>query len=161
VLVGIDLSQSAEKALSTGKRIAKLYDARLRVIHTVEPFPLLRSLSFAFDEAAYCQASEDVFETVVSDALDNTSAERVVRRGVPSKVLGEECTAWDADLLVVGTHGRGLIERTLIGSTTNKLLNDLPTSLLVVPCGKPYPTETNPRMPTTLRTRVSAPVRFY
>jgi nucleotide-binding universal stress UspA family protein len=123
--------------LKTGHRIAKLYDARLRVIHTIEPFPQLTSFSFEFDEAAYYQASEDVFHTVVADTLDDTSVERVVRRGIPSSVLGEECAAWNADLLVVGTHGRGWIERALIGSTTNRLLNNLPTSLLVVPCGEP------------------------
>jgi len=137
VLIGIDLSHAAEHTLGVGQQIAKLYNARLRVLHIIEPFPLLANLSLGLDETAYCQASEDVFYRVVNDALGTTYAERDVRRGVPSSVLRKECRAWNANLLVVGTHGRGWIERAMIGSTTNKLLNDLPTSLLVVPCGDP------------------------
>ena len=136
VLVGIDLSQAAEAALREGQRIATLFGAQLHILHVVEPFPLLANLSLQLDEAAYYQQSEDVFDRIVSEALGNTNAERVVRHGLPSQILKEECAAWAADLLVVGTHGRGWIQRALIGSTTNKLLNDLPTSLLVVPGGK-------------------------
>jgi nucleotide-binding universal stress UspA family protein len=44
-----------------------------------------------------------------------------------------EAFAWQADLLVVGSHGRGWAERLLLGSVTERLLNHLPTSLLVVP----------------------------
>jgi nucleotide-binding universal stress UspA family protein len=120
-----------------GQQVAKLFDARLRVLHAIEPFPLLANLSLELDEAAYCQASEEMFDNIVSDALKSADAERVVRRGTPSIVLGEDCATWNADLLVVGAHGRGWIQRTLIGSTTNRLLNDLPTALLVVPCDDP------------------------
>ena len=137
VLVGVDLSNVAETVLSEGQRIATLFNSQLRVIHAVEPFPLLTNLSLQLDESAYYQQSDDVFDRIVSDSLGNTNAERVTRRGTPLSVLREECATWKADLLVVGTHGRGWIERALIGSTTNKLLNNLPTSLLVVPGGKP------------------------
>jgi len=34
---------------------------------------------------------------------------------------------------VVGSHGKGLAQRLLLGSVTEQLLNHLPTSLLVVP----------------------------
>lgn len=136
VLVGIDFSHAAEPALREAQRLATLFGSELRVLHTVEPFPLLTSLSFHLDESAYYQESGDVFDSIVSDSIYTTKAERVIRQGPASSVLREECASWKADLLVVGTHGRGWIERTLIGSTTNTLLNDLPTSLLVVPGGK-------------------------
>jgi universal stress protein family protein len=35
--------------------------------------------------------------------------------------------------VVVGSHGKGWVERLLIGSVTERLLNQLPSSLLVVP----------------------------
>lgn len=133
VLIGIDLSQAAEAALRVGQRIATLLNAELRVLHAVEPFPLLANLSLQLDEAAYYLQSEEVFRQIVSEALGSSTADQVVRPGQPVQVLREECATWKADLLVVGTHGRGWIDRALLGSTTNRLLNDLPTSLLVVP----------------------------
>jgi len=41
---------------------------------------------------------------------------------------------------VVGSHGKGWVDRLLIGSTTERLLNRLPTSLLIVPINKPAAT---------------------
>src|SRR5207244_9160649 len=38
-----------------------------------------------------------------------------------------------ADLLVMGSHGKGWATRVLVGSVTERLLNHLPTSLVVVP----------------------------
>src|SRR5438874_2107797 len=62
-------------------------------------------------------------------------AERLVRYGRPVETLLREATTWQADLLVVGSHGRGWAERVLVGSVTERLLNHLPTSVLVVPVG--------------------------
>ena len=50
-------------------------------------------------------------------------------------MLVDEAVEWDADLIVAGSHGKGFLERMLLGSTTQELLYRLPTSLLVVPVG--------------------------
>ena len=63
--------------------------------------------------------------------------DRVIRLGRADEEIAEEVAASRADLLVVGSHGRGWIDRLLIGSTTERLLNRLPTSLLVAPISKP------------------------
>ena len=60
-------------------------------------------------------------------------AEKVVRYGMPADRITEEAAAWEADLLVVASHGKGWLDRLLIGSVTERLLNQLPTSLLVLP----------------------------
>jgi hypothetical protein len=44
-----------------------------------------------------------------------------------------EAAEWRAGLLVVGSHGKGWGTPMLVGSVTEQLVNDLPTSLLVVP----------------------------
>ena len=67
--------------------------------------------------------------------ISEPGAERLVRYGRPVETLLREATTWQADLLVVGSHGRGWAERVLVGSVTERLLNHLPTSLVVVPVG--------------------------
>jgi len=60
-------------------------------------------------------------------------ADRVTREGLADEGIAEEAAAWEADVTVVGSHGKGWMDRMLIGSTTERLVNRLPTSLLVVP----------------------------
>jgi hypothetical protein len=52
---------------------------------------------------------------------------------VALEAILREAAEWRADLLVVGSHGKGWAERVLAGSVTEGLINHLPTSLLVVP----------------------------
>jgi nucleotide-binding universal stress UspA family protein len=60
----------------------------------------------------------------------------MVRRGHAAEVIAAASEEWSADLVVMASHGRGWVDRVLIGSVTEKLLNRLPTSVLVVPMTK-------------------------
>lgn len=57
----------------------------------------------------------------------------VVREGSPEVTIAEEAARWKADVVVVGSQGKGFVDRLLIGSTTEWLLNHLSASLVVVP----------------------------
>jgi nucleotide-binding universal stress UspA family protein len=61
------------------------------------------------------------------------TTEKFVRYGFPVDLITEEAAQWGADLVVVGSHGKGWLDRLLIGSVTERLLNRLPASVLVVP----------------------------
>jgi hypothetical protein len=64
-------------------------------------------------------------------------AERAIRHAVADIGIAAEAKAWQADVVVVGSHGKGLVERMLVGSVTERLLSDLPAPILVVvPAGK-------------------------
>ena len=52
-----------------------------------------------------------------------------------AETIAQEATNWNADLIVVGSHGKGWVDRLLMGSTTERLLTFLPASVLVVPTG--------------------------
>jgi nucleotide-binding universal stress UspA family protein len=52
--------------------------------------------------------------------------------GSPEQAIVEEAENWGADLIVVGSHGYGFWERTLLGSVSNAIVNHAPCSVLVV-----------------------------
>jgi nucleotide-binding universal stress UspA family protein len=78
-----------------------------------------QSANQAADEAA----------TVLDDA--RCALRTTVRDGHPVQVLAELAETEDVDLIVVGPHGRGRLERLLLGSVSQGLLDAMPTSVLI------------------------------
>ena len=133
VLAAVDLSTASLPTIKVAERFAHLFGARLRLLHVVEPLPFTNLLPQALDEAEYHRRSRGMFDRLASPFQAVAREDRVVRNGVPAETIAEEAGAWHADLLVVGSHGKGWVDRILVGSTTERLVTELPTSILVVP----------------------------
>lgn len=138
MLVATDLFAAAGPTLSIARRFGELLEMQMRVVHVVEPAQLPTVVPLWLDVDAFEERSRGEFQRLIEvEVPDVPPDERVVRRGRADEEIAEEAAAWHADLLVLGSHGKGWIDRLLIGSTTERLLNRLPTSLLVVPINQP------------------------
>jgi nucleotide-binding universal stress UspA family protein len=133
VLVAADLSKASGPTLGLAERFAKLVGAELRVLSVFEPLPSLDGSS-PVDPTEYFALAQETLERDVWP-LVRMPAEKMVRHGAVVDTLLREATDWKADVLVVGSHGKGWAQRVLLGSVTEQLINQLPTSLLVAPVG--------------------------
>jgi nucleotide-binding universal stress UspA family protein len=132
VLAAVDVSIAAAPTIATAERYATLLDAELRVISVLER-PAEVPGEPSYHTAEYYNELEAQVIQHVWPLVTVLAAERFVRYGAPLQLITEEADAWGADLVVVGSHGKGWAGRLLIGSVTEQLLNQLPASLLVVP----------------------------
>jgi len=137
VLAAADLSYAAGPTIEAAVRFASLFKASLRVIHVVELVPALHDLPTPVDLEDLAARTEARLEQRIWPMIEYEHAEKTVRRGPAAQSLAAEATEWQADLLVVGSHGKGAVDRLVVGSVTNWLINHLPTSLLVVPVFTP------------------------
>lgn len=133
ILVAVDLSYAATPTLFAAMRFVRLFDAQVRVLHVLEELPFADELPLPLRQESYFTHCAKQFEMLIERTLGDTTVDHAIRKGRPSRVIGSESAAYDADLVVVGSHGRGWVDRLLIGSTSERLINHLPTSLLVVP----------------------------
>jgi nucleotide-binding universal stress UspA family protein len=133
VLVAVDLSGAARAALTAAERYAELFGAELRALSVLEPIPVIPEVTPPYDATQYYAMAEELLERDVWPLIRTAGADKIVRHGMAVETILREATDWRADLLVVGSHGKGWAERMLVGSVTERLLNHLPTSLLVVP----------------------------
>lgn len=148
VLVAADLSYAVKPTCEAALRLAQLFGAQVRVLHAVEPVPILAEMPLVFDEEAFYRDAEQQFARSVELLLAGRPAETVARRGPAAEVIAQEVRQWGADLVALGSHGKGWMDRLLLGSTTERLLDQLPSSLLVVPV-RASPGETGPGQRST------------
>jgi nucleotide-binding universal stress UspA family protein len=133
VLVAADLSKASGPTIGLAQRFAKLVGAELRVLSVFEPLPNLDAVP-PIEPSQYFALAQETLERDVWP-LVRMPAEKLVRHGTVVDTLLREATDWNADVLVVGSHGKGWAQRVLLGSVTEQLINQLPTSLLVAPVG--------------------------
>lgn len=133
VLAAVDLSAAAGETIATAARWAATFGAQLRVLHVIEPVPVVPGVELGVaDDQLYRSMCETV-ENRLRPLLQGTGAELVIRRGRSAAGILTEAKAWDANLVVTCSHGKNWMRRLVIGSTSERLLRVLPMPLLVLP----------------------------
>jgi nucleotide-binding universal stress UspA family protein len=137
ILVAADLSYAAQPTLEAAFRLARAVGADVRVLHVIEPLPVLAEMPLVFDQEGFYREAEQRFARHLELLLAGSPAEAVTRQGFATETIAREAQDWQADLVALGSHGKGWMDRLLLGSTTERLLDQLPASLLVVPVRAP------------------------
>jgi nucleotide-binding universal stress UspA family protein len=124
--------QMVVKPAETAIRIVSVYELAL----PVDVFPTPTDFSERLETSAREQAEQFAEESAAlireyfpDSKIDLTTQ---ISTGSPEQILIETARDWNADLVVVGSHGRGFWGRMLLGSTTDALVHHAPCSVLVV-----------------------------
>ena len=135
IVVGIDGSPASEKALRWAVAEARLRRAVVRAVYAWS-FPFrggeIAHLAAEAAHPALQQEAEQLAENAVRRAVgaDADMVERVVIEASPAQALTE--TARDADLLVVGSRGRGGFAGLLLGSVSNQCAQHAPCPAVII-----------------------------
>lgn len=137
ILVPVDFSECSEKAMTYATELAKRFHAReLHLLHVVEPLTMaMPSPGAPLPDALLTDTETHAREELLKwprVPLESTSISRVVRRGRPFVEIVRYAKQEDADLIVMGTHGRGGITHVLIGSDAERVVQKAPCPVLTV-----------------------------
>jgi nucleotide-binding universal stress UspA family protein len=133
VLVATDFSDGSRQALRAALQLVP--NANLTLFHAYDvPFQGKNVPDEAVTRNFYKAAEQSAREfTTATPELANVTAPKVVLEcGQPETVLSEYSFNHRSDLVVTGTHGRTGILRTAIGSVAERLLESLPSDVLIV-----------------------------
>ena len=138
VVCPVDFSPISKRALDHAAVIARWYEAELAVLHVIPFMPTIFGFPAAVDTAAVAAADADAvipeLTAFVAEAAAKVSAtQTMVRSGSPAVEILRHAVEAEADLLVLGTHGRTGFERFMVGSVTEKVLRKAPCPVLTVP----------------------------
>lgn len=145
ILIATDGSSCSQVAVES--LVARLLPpgskvAVVSVVHTNVPFVPEPFLTGAAAHVERLEEDREQAPIRVKAAVDRLTAalgmpiESVILEGDPAKAIVEEARRWEADLVVVGTHGRGGIKRLALGSVAEAVVAGAPCSVEVVRCAE-------------------------
>lgn len=143
ILVPIDLSAAATQVCDAACELARLMEARVVLLHVVQPPPVMVAEIYALD-ASQTEEMLAAAEQAGADRLRDLAV-RCAERGLDTKTVhrvglpvAEILTrAEKADYIVMGSHGHGAMYDLLVGSTTHGVLKKAPCPVLIVPPKRP------------------------
>lgn len=139
IVSATDGSERSIKATEVAVDLARSCGAKLLIITVVRPPegwwgiggapPTATALTKALDEAQH-EALDATLRSLDLEGVDYDTTEEL---GDPATTIIGFCEDNDADLLVIGRRGAGVIERFILGSVADRLVHYAPCPVLVVP----------------------------
>jgi nucleotide-binding universal stress UspA family protein len=136
VLVPVDFSPPSRLAVNYGVSLARKLRAKLMLMHVVESASALAhpftAESAKIEKEHRDQAVRMLSALLGSEDQDDLDLRVVVRSGNIKNQIATVAREQKADIVVMGTHGRGLFGRWVIGSITDGMLRKISIPILTV-----------------------------
>ncbi len=135
ILVPVDLSPNSRRAIEAGLALLSPLEEEpsFDLLFALDPIDSAGLRQFGQDQLVRLAESELQRMATVFESRGGAIFQRKVRIGGPVAVILAEVEERHPDLVVIGTHGYGGLERLLLGSVASRVIRSSPTSVLVVP----------------------------
>lgn len=152
ILYATDLSKNSVYAFRYATKIVEKYDAEMIILHVVEPIPSVakHAMKIYVDESKweekirYEQALaierikkrlEEFCKQEAEEAPQCLSqvSNILVRPGYPVEEILKAADEEDCSMIVLGTHGKGFLKQTFLGSVARAVLDRAKRPLFIVP----------------------------
>lgn len=143
ILIAVDGSELAERALAHGFAMAKALGSKVTVVTVMEPPAMVGGTYGAFGSVGFdpipelIEAQKKQAEGILAKATDAAAAAGVevktllVENSFPAEGIIAAAEEAKADLVVMGSHGRRGFGRLLLGSQTSNVLAQSKIPVLV------------------------------
>ncbi|WP_311170511.1 universal stress protein [Halobellus ordinarius] len=136
ILLPTDGSDASLAAATHAGSLARTAGATVHVVSVADSRNRFESPSSGLAPDAWREAERDRAEAAVADTVDRlpsaVDVERTVTTGIPQDEIRSLVAETDADVVVMGTHGRSGLDRYLLGSVTERIVRQSPVPVLTV-----------------------------
>jgi len=147
ILYATDLSKNSSFAFLYATDMARRHDAKIVILHAIEPIPAYAAAYTGItDELKRKQQDETLEEirTRLGDFCRKAEAEIgppcvelvskiLVPRGHPPEEILNASDEEGCDVIVLGTHGKGFLAHTFLGSVSSAVLNRTQKPVFIIP----------------------------
>jgi universal stress protein A len=134
ILVPIDFSKISQKALEYAVPLAKQFEAKITLLHAIEPRPYPMDLTYVpMGEGFPIKPLEKELNKLAKNTIEpQLSKEVIVRVGTAFEVITNVARDCKADLIVITTHGHTGLKHVFMGSTAERVVRHAPCPVFVV-----------------------------
>jgi nucleotide-binding universal stress UspA family protein len=138
ILLTTDFSDTSKKAFAPAITLAKRFGAKILLAYVEEdrlPPLVVEYMAVGVEEILSQQADlagERLRELIERELADCDQVEPMVSMGAPHVEIVRLASDWNADLIVMATHGRGFISHAILGSTAERVLRRAPCPVLII-----------------------------
>jgi len=151
ILYATDLSDNSAYVLRYAINSAQKHDARIIILHVLDTMP-----GFAMVDLAE-EKEREIFKEKIAFTKDRIEKrleifcqkelkddpdckERIesieIRQGFPAEVILSKADELNCDLIIMGTHGKGIIQNAFLGSTAKRVLRRTRKPVFIIPMPK-------------------------
>lgn len=149
ILVALDESELSRKAFQQSLSIAQAFNAELMLLNVVSPLEAKYQNTVSLIGAGYHgdgtnETAEAEWQMMVANRLDylqslvneaedaGIETDLIQEIGQPAQQVCESAKEWQADLIVIGSHGRKGLNELILGSVSNYVSHHVPCAVLLV-----------------------------
>jgi len=149
LLVAIDLSESSQIVIGQAKKLAKALSAKIWLLHVASPNPELAFFPVDSEDVTYILQDTGEMRDTIAKKFHNEhrllqqfaqelrsvglDCVALLVQGPTSKIILDEAAKLPADMVILGSQGKGVVGRFLLGSTSEDVLHKSSVPVLVVP----------------------------
>jgi len=139
IIVAIDFSTKTPHLLQEATNLARCFTAQVYLIHVAAPEPDFIGYDVGPDDERQFRAHklhqekkdlEHYAEGLKREGIKTTA---LLLQGETAKLLVKESEKLNADVLIMGSHGKGIARSAIMGSTCNDVIKHCQCPILIVP----------------------------
>lgn len=152
ILYATDLSKNSVYAFRYATKMAETFDAEMIILHAIEPIPTMAKhyLNIYVDESKWeekIRYEQDLATERIKKRLQEFCKQEtrdapqclaqvssiLVRPGYPVEEILKAADEEDCNMIVLGTHGKGFLKQTFLGSVARSVLDRAKKPVFIVP----------------------------
>ena len=147
ILYATDLSKNSSYAFLYAIDMAKKHDARIVILHAIEPIPAYTEVYGAMTDEFKKRQHEEMIESMkkhlqgfckkaevqIGSPCIELVSKILVPVGYPPEAILNAADEEGCDVIVIGTHGKGFLSHTFFGSVSNAVLYRTRKPVFIIP----------------------------
>jgi nucleotide-binding universal stress UspA family protein len=147
ILYATDLSKNSSFAFLYATDVARRHNAKIVILHAIEPVPAYADLYTGMTDELKRKQQEETVEEIrkrlgqfcekaeaqIGSPCVELVSKVLVPRGHPPEEILNAADKEGCDVIVLGTHGKGFLAHTFLGSVSNAVLHRTQKPVFIIP----------------------------